>query len=122
MNSGSTISGLYFEITNLTEGEAWQYLLPTPGLGAVANYQVPFSTSASGWVQNSGDESFAFILSQIEEVGISFTTTGPAKISGSIDNVTTVPEPSALVFALAGLTILTRRRRDLPRYADRYCE
>lgn len=108
---GSSVTAIFFEITNLTEGETWQYALPVPTLGDTTSFVVPLGSSI-GWTQTSGDENFAFILGQTEEIGIGFTSSPNGNLTAALDNVASVPEPSALVFTgVAGLIAAARRRR-----------
>lgn len=106
----SSVTGLYFELTNLTEGETWQYALALPSFGTDTSYTVPLG--GAGWTQTSGDENFAFILGQTEEIGVALSAGAPGVMAGSIDNIAAVPEPSAAFIAALGLlTAATRRRR-----------
>lgn len=109
INAGSSVTGLYFELTNLTEGETWQYTLALPTFGTDTSFTVPLAEA--GWTQTSGDENFAFILGKTEEIGIALGADAPGVIAGSIDNIAAVPEPSAAVIAVFGLLAAVSRRR-----------
>ncbi|MBC7979548.1 MAG: PEP-CTERM sorting domain-containing protein [Armatimonadetes bacterium] len=109
--STSTVDGFYFELANFTEDETWQYTIPVPSFDTTNNFFIPFDNGL-GWSQISGDQPFSFILGQTESIGIAFTSASSGDIAGSIDNIGTVPEPSALaIFALTGLLATTRRRK-----------
>ncbi len=110
INTGSQVSAMYFEITNLTEDETWQYSLAVPAFGSDTSFFVPLG-SATGWIQTSGSESFAFILGQTEEVALAFSQTTSGNLNASIDNITAVPEPSSIMIAGLGLLAALRRRR-----------
>lgn len=110
LDPGSVVNGLIFELSNPTEGETWQYAL-TPVIGTATQYFVPISPDGSGWVQTSGDDSFAFLLSQVEEAGIAMTATAAGDLSGHLDSVSTVPEISSAALACGGMALLLRRRR-----------
>ncbi|NJM37602.1 MAG: PEP-CTERM sorting domain-containing protein [Akkermansiaceae bacterium] len=110
INPGSSVSELFFEITNLTEGETWQYALTLPAFGTNTSFLVPLS--GAGWTQTSGDENFAFILGQTEEISIVLGSATAGNVSGSIDNFASIPEPSTTIIAALGLlTAISRRRR-----------
>lgn len=110
INNGSSVTEIYFEISNLTEDETWQYTLTLPTFGTDTSFLVPLSPG--GWTQTSGNESFNFILGQTEDIGIVLASNTSGPLSGSLDNFASIPEPSAFALSgLAGLVLASRRRR-----------
>ncbi len=103
--SDSSINQIFFEISNLTEGETWQYGLNVPAFDATTSFFVPLDISGIGWTQTAGDQNFSFLLGQTEEIGIVFSNNTSGNITGSIDNVTTVPEPSSALLGVLGMLI-----------------
>jgi hypothetical protein len=109
LGAGSTVTDLYVQLTNFTEDETWQYLLTPNAAGTTAIFDVPTTLSGAGWTQVSGDQTFAFLLADVEDLSI--VLGGSANVSGALDNVTAVPEPSSAVLCALGSLGLLRRRR-----------
>jgi|GEM_PF-6905434 len=106
---GSTVSDLFVQLTNFTEDETWQSTLTPNAPGTTATFTLPTDSSGTGWTQISGDQSFAFLLDDVEDFSLLFV--GSGNLAGSLDNVSAIPEPSTALFGgLAALGLLRRRR------------
>lgn len=105
----STVTDLHFELTNLTNSETWVYNLALPTLGNTATIHVPLDET--NWTQNSGSQPFSYIVGNVEEVAISFGGNGSGTLTASIDNVETIPEPTALTMLIGASFLLAGRRQ-----------
>ena len=109
----NNLNDVVVELVNFTNDETWHYTLTPAAAGVAQNYFIPLPSDGTGWTQISGDQPFSYILGNVEEMGLAFTSPTAGNVSGVLDNVAAVPEPAAAApLALASLfTAFARRRR-----------
>ncbi len=108
---GSSITNLFFELANFSDGETWAYNLSLPLFDTDTTFIVPLD--GAGWTQSSGSQSFSYILGNTEEIAIAFESEGTGSMAASIDNVQSIPEPTSIaLLGFAALFATARRRRN----------
>lgn len=109
--SGSAVTNLFVELSNLTDGETWTYNIALPAFDTTTNIYVPLD--GVNWTQSSGSQPFSYILGNTEELAIGFGSDGSGSLTLAIDNVQYIPEPASMtLLGLGALLFAGRRRRN----------
>ncbi len=107
--AGSAVTNLFFEMSNLTDGEIWAYNIALPAFDTTTNIYVPLD--GVNWTQSSGSQPFSYILGNTEEIAIGFGSDGTGSLALAIDNLQYIPEPASMTLLGFGALLFAGRRR-----------